>query len=347
MVSLSIQSLVSTNFKAFSGVGQSRSDSGRSSENGRAGGLADQVQLSARAREKLAELTETSQELSALSKRVRDSAESREAASRAAKRDRIKQQIEQLKMQLMLASASDAKALVKKLKALASELKQIAGDAASAGVTTIPTAAASGANTEETGTRLVKALEGVEAGAAASLSADLPVALPQSGAATTAVDASTAEGGEPAPANAGQSAVQDDKRTEREKLADAYRRIYDERQNVAAKGNSRKDELAEIKELARDLKLLAGQIERKLRDQDEEDRDLKTAKRDIQETLKTEVEPSPDLIEATPGVASPGSGNLKPVESGVDTFNPGLASAGIPIAQVQSYINVQVSVGDV
>jgi len=347
VVSLSIQSLVSTNFKAFSSVGQSGSDTGKSSENDRTGGLADQIQLSAKAREKLAELTETSKELSALSQRVRDSAESHEAASRAAKRDRIKQQIEQLKMQLMLASASDAKALVKKLKALASELKQLAGDVASAGGTTIPIGTASGADSQETGAQLVQALEGAEAVSLAASSADLPVELPQSGEVATALQTPADEDGASVPANAPQSAARDDKRAEREKLADAYRQIYDERQNVAAKGNSRKDELADIKELARDLKLLAGQIERKLRDEDEEDRDLKIAKRDIQETLKTEIEPSGASVEAAAGFVSSGSSNGTPVEPGAAISNPGLANVGVPIAQVQSYINVQTSVSGV
>lgn len=347
VVSLSIQSLVSTNFKAFSAAGQSAPDTGKPSENGRTGGLADQIQLSTKAREKLAELTETSKELSALSNRVRDSAESHEAASRAAKRDRIKQQIEQLKMQLMLASASNAKALVKKLKALASELKQLAGDAASAGGPAIPSAAASGATVEETGARLVEALGGVEAVALATSSADLPAETPQTGTTATTVNASSSdENGEPTSANAPQTTKQDDKRTDREKLADAYRQIYDARQNAAAKGNSQKEELAEIKELARDLKLLAGQIERKLKDEHEEDRDLKTAKRDIQETLKTEADPSRGPVEATSGDASASSGrvNVTPIEPGIGSAGTGLAGLKDPIVQVQTYINVQVSV---
>lgn len=350
MVSLSIQSLISSDFKIFSAAGQKASGTGNASARGRPGELSDHIQLSTEAREKLAELTDTSKELSALSKRVRDSAESHEAATRAAKRDKIKQQIEQLKMQLLLASASDAKALVKKLKALASELKQLGSDAASAGGSAIPTAAASAATVEETGTRLVNALGGTQAVAATTSSAGLPGDPSPADAAASALDTSSAgEGGEPLPANGSQSARQDGERTDREKLADAYRQIYDTRQNDAVVGNSRKEELAAIKELARDLKLLAGQIERKLKDEDDEDRDLKTAKRDIQETLNTDADPSNGPIEATPAGTSVASGsqNVRSIGPDVASANIGLAGVKVPIVQVQTYINVQISVGEV
>lgn len=383
-MSLALQSSVFSSFRSLPGFDQNRSDkasvSGNQTVNTIVNRLTDQLQLSAKAQEKLTELTETSKDLSALSDKVRESAAKQEAAARAAKREEIKQQIEQLKSQLIFASAKDAKALIKKLKSLASDLKQLAGDvAAASGTPTIPNNANAGASVEETGKQLIGALAGAQGVASLVSTSELTGGETlQDGALIAPVSSGQASIDGPADAQTGELRPADhearsgegtDQRTEREKQADAYRQIFDARQAVTARANGQKEELAEIKKLAGDLKLLAGQIERKLREEDDDDKkDIKDAKEDLDDVLSTKLETDSTadgsgideaaLIDSSSqsvgaGISEgrdastvatrPTNGAVAPVAlSGVGSLVGQVASV-----QVQAYINVQVSVSTV
>lgn len=384
MVSLALQSSVLSGFKSLPGFDQNRSDkasvSGNQTANTIVNRLTDQLQLSAKAQEKLAELSETSRDLSALSDKVRDSAAKQEEAARAAKREEIRQQIEQLKSQLIFASAKDAKALIKKLKSLASDLKQLAGDVASAsGAPTIPNNPNAGASVEETGKQLVGAIANAEGSATLVSTSELtgsetaqesiPLSPDLSGQ-TGSIDQTGDQTGEQGAGEYGaRSGGGADQRTERERQADAYRQIFDARQAVSARSNAQKEELAEIKKLAGDLKLLAGQIERKLKEENkDDDKDIKEAKEDLDDVLATKLETestadgsgiddgAPTVSSsqtAGAGISEPGdvsalatgltNGTVAPVgTSGVGSLGGQVASV-----QVQAYINVQVSVSTV
>lgn len=385
VVSLALQSSISSGFRSLPGFDQNRSDktsdTGNPVVNTIVSRLTDQLQLSAKAQEKLAELSETSKDLSALSDKVRDSADKQAEASRAAKREEIKQQIEQLKSQLIFASAKDAKALIKKLKSLASDLKQLAGDVASAsGAPTIPNNANAGVSAEETGKQLIGALAGAEGVTALVSTTELVGGETlQDGVAISPGSSGQAGFNDQGDGQTGElrSGAQDarsgegtDQRTEREKQADAYRQIFDAREAVSARGNAQKEELAEIKKLARDLKLLAGQIERKLKEEnDDDEKDIKDAKDDLDEVLSTRLETgsntdSAGLGESVPTVSSSQTdgagisgggdhstatttgltnGTVAPVE----TSSVGSLGGQVASVQIQAYINVQIAVSTV
>lgn len=307
--------------------------------------LIDQVQISDEARNRLAKDKEASDELSGLSEQIKKSVDSQQDSERDAKKDELRREIEVLKQQLRMAGPEQAEALARKLGQLAADLKQLAGDTASAGSSAaVPIGATSGqsaaqpATVTDAGTAASEsdspALSGadsltsapVNAGKAPAGQSEINLTQSSEPQAQNAIETSN----QPAAAAAGVAVAQSEDTetppTDREKTADAFEQLFAERQQSLIESEGRRQETEDLKFLARELKLLAIQVEDKLEQQarleekdqlDQGSKDLKQALKDIDEVLSAGNDILPTSI-ATPPTT--------PVA---------------PIAQVQTYINIQ------
>lgn len=305
--------------------------------------LIDQVQISDEARNRLAKDKEASDELSGLSEQIKKSVDGQQDSERDAKKEELRREIEVLKQQLRMAGPEQAEALAKKLGQLAADLKQLAGDTASASSSAaVPIGATSDQSAAQPATATDAGIATSEGDSPVLNGADSPTSVPVNAGkapagqseinltqssepqAQNAIEASN----QPAAAGAAVAQSEDTETppTDREKTADAFEQLFAERQQSLIELEGRRQENEDLKFLARELKLLAIQVEDKLEQQaeleeknqlDHGSKDLKRALKDIDEVLSV----------------------------GSDTLSSSIATSSTtpvaPIAQVQAYINVQ------